>query len=96
MVVNKFYASSVIKWKIKVAYVSEQLLFLLDHIEAKSIPQAQKYITDEFMAWYRHFFKMRRGLAMFVVPSLTSSNDHSISLYYELNNDIWSLIWGNV
>ena len=50
MVVNKFYVSSVIKWKIKVVYVSEPLLFLLDHIEAKSIPQAQKYITGESMA----------------------------------------------
>jgi hypothetical protein len=38
-----------VKLKIKVSYLSEQLLFLLDRIEAKSIPQAQKYITDHFM-----------------------------------------------
>jgi hypothetical protein len=96
MGVNNVYVSFAMQLKIKVSYLSEQLLFLLDRIEEKSIPQAQKYITDHFMVWYRRFFKMRRGLAMFEVRNLTSSNDHSISLYYELNNDIWSSIWGNV
>ena len=49
MGVNNFYVRFAMQLKIKVSYLSEQLLFLLDRIEAKSIPQALKYITDHFM-----------------------------------------------
>ena len=49
MDVNKFYVRFAMQLKIKVAYLSEQLLFLIDRIETKSIPQAQKYITDHFV-----------------------------------------------